>query len=76
MQSCKGLTSLPPELARSRVLNSHEAAALVNMSLPHWRRLYRMGKVPKPMLVGARKLGWRTGDLVDWLAARAEKAAA
>jgi predicted DNA-binding transcriptional regulator AlpA len=65
------LDSLPTELSRQRVLNSSEAAMFVGLSLPHWRRLYRNGKVPRPLQLGERKLGWRIGDLVDFLAAKA-----
>jgi predicted DNA-binding transcriptional regulator AlpA len=59
------------ELSRQRVLNSGETAKFVGLSLPHWRRLYRAGKVPRPLQLGERKLGWRIGDLVDFLATKA-----
>lgn len=65
---------LPSDLARHRILGSAEAAEFWNVSLPHWRRLYRMGKVPKPIRVGDRKLGWQFGDLIDALAKRAAEA--
>jgi predicted DNA-binding transcriptional regulator AlpA len=65
------LHSLPPDIGRQRVLNSQQAAQICGFSLPHWRRLYRVGKVPKPLQIGDRKLGWRAGDLLDWLAAKA-----
>ncbi|MFC1455391.1 helix-turn-helix transcriptional regulator [Microvirga arabica] len=61
---------LPPELARNRVLDSAQAAAFWGVSLPHWRRMYRLDQVPKPIKLSVRKLGWRVGDLVDALAAR------
>ncbi len=67
----KPLDFLPPELARSRVLDSAQAARFWGVSLPHWRRMYRLGQVPKPIKLSARKLGWRVGDLIDALAARA-----
>lgn len=65
------LNNLPPEAARSRILESDASAAFWGVSLPHWRRLYRAGKVPAPVKIGERKLGWRLGDLVDGLARRA-----
>jgi predicted DNA-binding transcriptional regulator AlpA len=65
------IDSLPAELARHRILNSSQSAAFINVSLPHFRRMYRNGSVPKPIQMGARKLGWRIGDLIDWLASRA-----
>ena len=65
------LNNLPAEAGRSRVLESNAAAAFWGVSLPHWRRLYRAGKVPAPVRIGERKLGWRLGDLIDGLAQRA-----
>lgn len=65
------LNHLPSEIARHRILNSTEAAAFWGVSVPHWRRLYRANEVPCPIKLGARKLGWRVGDLIDALAARA-----
>lgn len=61
---------LPTDVARHRVLNTAEAAAFLNFSLPHLRRLYRSGSVPAPIQLSARKLGFRLGDLIDWVAAR------
>jgi predicted DNA-binding transcriptional regulator AlpA len=58
---------LPTEIVRSRVLDTAEAAAFCNFSVPHWRRLYRARKVPPPMRLSTRKYGWRLGDLVDWI---------
>ena len=62
---------LPTDLARHRVLDTAESAAFCKLSVPHWRRLYRAGHVPRPLKLGTRKLGWRWGDLVDWLQAKA-----
>ncbi|WP_157934722.1 helix-turn-helix domain-containing protein [Microvirga ossetica] len=64
------LTSLPDGIVRQRVLNTSEAAAFLNFSVSHLRRLYRRGGIPAPIQLGARKLGWRLGDLIDWVAAR------
>lgn len=61
----------PFDRERARVLGSKEAAAFLGLSLPHFRRLYRLGKVPKGIRVGERKLGWPVGVLADWLATRA-----
>jgi predicted DNA-binding transcriptional regulator AlpA len=67
------LTKLPADIIRRRVLTTGEAAAFCRFSIPHWRRLYRAGKVPRPVRLSARKYGWRIGDLVDWIeASRAE----
>jgi predicted DNA-binding transcriptional regulator AlpA len=67
------LTHLDPVMARSRVLDTAEAAAFCRFSVPHWRRLYRAGMVPAPVRLSTRKYGWRIGDLVEWIEAnRAE----
>lgn len=64
------LGNLPSDLGRNRVLDAAAASAFWGVSVPHWRRLYRAGKVPQPLKVGERKLGWRIGVLADALAAR------
>jgi predicted DNA-binding transcriptional regulator AlpA len=64
----------PNDLNRYQVIGAAEAASLAGVSLDHWRRLYRAGSVPRPLKVGLRKVGWRRGDLLDWLAERAAKA--
>jgi predicted DNA-binding transcriptional regulator AlpA len=64
------LASLPPDLGRNRVLDAAVASAFWGVSLPHWRRLYRTGIVPRPIKIGERKLGWRIGALADALAVR------
>jgi predicted DNA-binding transcriptional regulator AlpA len=61
---------LPSDIARHRVLNTAQSAGFCNISVSHWRRLYRNGRVPPPIQLSTRKLGWRIGDLVDWLASR------
>lgn len=59
--------ALPSELTRERVLSSAQAAAMLGFSLAHFRRLYRSGRVPKPIRLSERKLGWKVGTLTDWL---------
>lgn len=68
------LASLPPELARNRALNTAQSAAYLNLSVPHFRRLYRANKVPAPVRLGERKLAWRAGDLSDFIAQRSSTA--
>lgn len=65
-----------PEIERRRVLDSAKAAAFIGLSLSHFRRLYRAGKVPAGIKIGERKLGWRSGDLCDWLDSRGSTEAA
>jgi predicted DNA-binding transcriptional regulator AlpA len=70
----RSLVTLPGDLTRYKVLNTAQAAEFCNISVPHWRRLYRAGKVPSPIQLSSRKLGWRAGDLIDWLASRVREA--
>jgi predicted DNA-binding transcriptional regulator AlpA len=65
------MTDIPNPLMRHQVIGARQAAELCNFSLPHFRRLYRNGVVPRPLQLGARKLGWRVADLIDWLAVKA-----
>ncbi len=70
----QALNNLPFDLGRNRVLDAATSAAYWGVSLPHWRRLYRAGKVPCPIKIGDRKLGWRICQLADGLAKRADAA--
>jgi len=67
---------LPPSLNRDRVLDSEQASNFLGMSLVHFRRLYRAKRVPPPIMIGYRKYGWQAGVLIDFVAAKTEKAAA
>jgi hypothetical protein len=58
---------LPADMVRRRLLDTAEAAEFCKNSIPHWRRLYRDGKVPKPVRLSARKYG---SDLLDFIDAR------
>lgn len=65
------LDSLPPEMARKRVVGAAEAAAFCGFSVQHWLRLNRAGKVPKAVRLSGSKLGWQQGALVDFITQRA-----
>ncbi len=66
----KSLDHLPAEFNRQRVLGAAEAALFLNLSLPHFRRLYRSGGVPAPIQLSSRRFGWQMGVLIEWLEAR------
>jgi predicted DNA-binding transcriptional regulator AlpA len=68
------LNNLPSDLGRNRVLDAVASATFWGVSLSHWRRLYRAGKLPRAIKTGDRKLGWRIGDLDDGLAQRVDAA--
>ncbi|MBN9438235.1 hypothetical protein [Bosea sp. (in: a-proteobacteria)] len=61
------LDRLPAEIARKRVLPSVTAAEFCGQTIENWRKLRQKGKLPAPIRLGGKKLGWRIGDLIDWL---------
>jgi predicted DNA-binding transcriptional regulator AlpA len=61
---------LPPALADDHVVGTAEAAAYCNFSVSHFRTLYRSGKVPAPIKLSDRKLGWRISTLKALVAER------
>ena len=69
------LNDIPATAERSRILNAKQTAALFGVSLPHFRRLYKAGKVPAPIRIGERKLGWPMGKILDFVAAKIPEAA-
>jgi predicted DNA-binding transcriptional regulator AlpA len=69
------LDKLPPEVARHRVLGTRDACEFVGLSVAEWRKMRSAGEAPAPILITSRKHGWRVGDLIDWIAARAKPAA-
>jgi predicted DNA-binding transcriptional regulator AlpA len=66
-------TSFSQEIERHRILDSMQASAFWGVSRSHWRRLYQSRRVPTPIKIGERKLGWRVGDLIDGLNERRSK---
>ncbi len=49
---------LPPMLERNRLLDAFQMADLLGFSVAHVRRMYRTGKLPTPVRIGGRKVGW------------------
>ena len=64
------LNSLPPEFARRRVIGTADAAVFCGVSVSTFRRLREAGSIPAPIRLSQRKLGWRIGDLSDFLDCR------
>ncbi len=62
--------TLPPDTTRHRILRTADAAEFLGISVVHLRRLSQRGLVPAPIRLSACRLGWRLGDLIDWLATR------
>jgi predicted DNA-binding transcriptional regulator AlpA len=69
------LDALPAEIARHRVLGTRDASEFVGISVTDWRRMCRRGETPPPIKIGIQRQGWRVGDLIDWIASRAQPAA-
>ena len=67
------LDALPPEIARHRILNTRDACEFVGLSISEWRELRERKEAPAPILIGTKKHGYRIGDLIDWLASRAQQ---
>jgi predicted DNA-binding transcriptional regulator AlpA len=69
-------SDLPPELARKRVLPKKRAAAFLGYHVATLDRMAKRGELPKPIRLSVRLRGWRIGDLIDHLDARAKDTAA
>jgi predicted DNA-binding transcriptional regulator AlpA len=67
------LDALPAEIARHRVLSTRDACEFVGVSISEWRELRDRGEAPTPILIGTKKHGYRVGDLIDWIASRAQQ---
>ena len=49
---------LPANIERNRMIGVAAPAAALGLSVAHVRRLYRTKKLPEPVKIGGRKLGW------------------
>ena len=67
--------ALPPSLDEIRILSARQAAELFGVSVATFRRLYWAGKLPPPIQLSERRLGWRVRDLIEHLAKRGNAAA-
>ena len=66
-----GPYSLPLQIARSRIWSPAEAAAFIGVSKATLERLVASQRGPPIVRLSARRCGFRIGDVVDWLDARA-----
>ena len=74
--SMTSLENLPDHFSRQRILDTKSACQFVGVSIANWRRLRRLGQAPAAIRIGARKQGYRVGDLLDWIASRSQQKAA
>jgi predicted DNA-binding transcriptional regulator AlpA len=61
---------LPLDVARHRILDVKETAVFLSLSVPSVRRLHRERQIPEAVRLSPRRIGWRLGELLDWLEAR------
>jgi predicted DNA-binding transcriptional regulator AlpA len=61
---------LSEALEHRRVIDEVRAAELVGLSAVHLRRLRQQGKGPRYVRLGSRRLGYRLGDVFEWVDAR------
>ena len=58
------------DTARRRVVDERTAAAMLGMSLIHLRRLRKGHVGPMHVKLGVRRIGYKIGDVYDWLDSR------
>lgn len=63
-------SQLPPSLDDDRVLAAPKAAEMLDVSVSALRRNAASGRLPAPVQITARRLGWRVRDLRNFLAAQ------
>ena len=61
---------LPANLTLERILSVAQGAQLYGISIATFRRLKRAGKLPPPLQLSERRIGWRVRDLVEHLNAQ------
>lgn len=64
------LASLPADITRRRVVGTQDAAAFVGLSVSTLRRMKDARTIPAPIKLSDRRIGWRMGDLFDYLDCR------
>lgn len=62
--------SLFEDLQIDPVLGTAEMAEILNTSPLHIRRMARSGRIPAPIKIGTRKLGWRASTAAKIIADR------
>ncbi|MGE8130019.1 helix-turn-helix transcriptional regulator [Methylobacterium sp. NPDC080182] len=60
------IDTLPPDIARRRIMKAEDAAAFCGVSVNTLRNMRGAGTIPAPIQLSERRIGWRIGDLLDW----------
>jgi predicted DNA-binding transcriptional regulator AlpA len=63
------MTTIPTRPRPTRILGSDVVADRLGISLVHLRRLVRTDQFPRPIRIGARKLGWEEAVVEGAIAA-------
>jgi excisionase family DNA binding protein len=61
--------ALPNGLSHQQILTVAQTATLLGVSVPTVRRLRKAKKLPAPIRLSERRIGWRAGDLIEHIAA-------
>ena len=67
LTSSPGKCFLSESLALERILSAAQAAQLYGVSIATFRRLMHAGKLPPPLQLSERRIGWRVRDLIEHL---------
>lgn len=62
--------NLPDALLGERVINTQQAAGLLNVSVATVRRQCARGDIPRPIKLSERRIGWRVKDLLAHIQTR------
>ena len=69
---CCGLVN--QEITMKGLLRMGVVKEMVGLSKPTIYRLMRRGKFPRPVRLSDRAVGWREGDVEDWIESREQTA--
>jgi predicted DNA-binding transcriptional regulator AlpA len=61
--------ALPNALSHQQILTVTQTATLLGVSVPTVRRLRKTKKLPQPIRLSERRIGWRAADLIEHIAA-------
>ncbi len=61
---------LPLGLDSSRILSAKQTAEILGLSICTVRRLHWAGKLPAPIRLSTRRIGWKVADLLAFVDAR------
>lgn len=57
-----------------RIVSARELRTLIPLSASQIWRLEKSGDFPKRILVGRRRVGWRSTDISNWISERTNEA--